>query len=90
MMSLNVQFPVKSYKTHIMMPLNMQLPVTPNFPSLNISLSFPFPNTLNLQLFPLSDTMFCGHTKQSINTHVHISILKFPNSGAERIMNNQQ
>jgi hypothetical protein len=60
-----------------MMPLNMQLPVTPNFLILNISLSFPFPNTLSLQLFPLSDTVFCGHTKQSININVYISITTF-------------
>ena len=55
---------VTCYKTHIMMPLNMQLPVTTNFLSLNISLSFPFPNTLSLQLFPMSDT-------SPMNSHIN-------------------
>ena len=75
---------VTCYKTHIMMPLNMQLPVAPNFLSLNISLSFPFPNTLSLQLFPLSDTVFCNHAKQSINTHIYTSISIVSNSSSER------
>jgi hypothetical protein len=64
-------------KTHIMMPLNKQLPVTPNSLSLNISLTFPLSNTLTLLLFPLWHTMFYGHTKQSINTHIYISITMF-------------
>jgi hypothetical protein len=75
---------VTCYKTHIMTPLNMQLPVTPNSFSLNISLSSQFPNTLSLQVFPLCYTVFCGHTKQSINTHVYISITVFQIAVPER------
>jgi len=59
------------------MPLNMQLPVKPNYLSLNISLSFPFPNTLSLQLFPMSDTVFCGHTKHSTKTNIYIQLPRF-------------
>ena len=48
-------------KTHSVMPLKMQLNVTPNFLSLDILFSYPFSNTLSLQLFPVRYRVLWPH-----------------------------